>query len=139
MATEAIQVVRETLVARLRASSALTTLLGGAERIIHRYARRTLEANLLTYFDFGSRPDATVPLRDWTFQLDAWTTTLAEGAEIMKAVEDVLDVRGGLGVLPGDVVKVDYLGLTGGRDEPVEDGDLSHSIRTFRVLAYRLN
>lgn len=133
--------IRGEMVSRLRADSDLTTLLGGTNRVIRRQKRTAIEARTVTYIDFGSRPDATVPMLDRVIQVDVWDTDPVRAEEIAERIDAVLDGKP-FGVVTDEddenVVNVVYLGLTGDRDGVIEDGDFERVTREYRMLAYKL-
>lgn len=141
MPSPALTALRMAVVKRLREDTTLTTLLGGSgasgTRIFRRLRMQKVEPRSVTYFDFGSRPDQTVPLRDRLFQFDVWDTDEDRAGEVADRLETLLDGQP-FGVLPGGEMSVQYLGLVRDSDGVVDDGDLFRATSEYRVLAYRL-
>jgi len=142
--TPAMRAIRQAIVKRLRDDSALTTLLGGSNRIFHRMRKQPMEARSVSYFDFGRKPDHTVPLRDRTFQLDVWDTSPERAANIADRIEAIMDPEGkgrgsALGIVGGGTANVVYIGLISDSDVVADDGDLVRATLEYRVLAYKLS
>lgn len=138
-----MRAVRQAVVKRLRDDTALSTLLGGSNRIFHRLRKQPMEARSVSYFDFGVKPDWTVPLRDRRFQLDVWDTSPERAANVADRVEAVLDPegkgRGGaLGIVGEGTANVVHIGLVEDGDVVEDDGDLVRVTLEYRVLAYKL-
>ena len=132
----AMRAIRQAIVKVLRDDSQLTTLLGGANRIYHRMRKRPPEARQVTYFDFGVRPDPTVPLRDRTFQIDVWDTVPERAANVADRIEALLDNKP-MGTVGEGAARVVYLQLVSDNDVVADEGDLVRAILEFRVLAYK--
>lgn len=133
----AMRAIRQAIVKKLRDDTELTTLLGGANRIYHRARKQPVAARTVTYSDFGTRPDPTVPLRDRTFRIDVWDTSPERAANVAARIEDVLDGQAP-GFLPDDTANVVYMGLVRDSDVVADDGDLVRATVEFRVIAYKL-
>jgi len=127
--------LREAFVARLRGDHALVDMLAGdSDRIVRRPRLIPVQPRpLVTYFDFGTRPDATVPLEDMTWQVDIWGRDPDENERIAERVKALLHKKP-LQV-PG-YVRGRYFQLVRNWDRVEEDGDLIQTGREFRLLAY---
>ena len=139
----AMRAIRQTIVKRLRDDAALAALLGGPNRIFHRMRKQPMEARSVSYFDFGRKPDRTVPLRDRTFQLDVWDTSPERAANVADRIEAVLDPEGkgrgaAFGVVGGGTANIVYIGLIRDSDVVADDGDLVKATLEYQVLAYKL-
>jgi len=132
----AMRAVRQAIVKALRDDGTLTTLLGGANRIYRRMRKQPPEARQVTYFDFGVRPDPTVPLRDRTFQIDVWDTVPERAANIADRIEAILDNQP-MGEVGGGTARVVYMQLVSDNDVVADEGDLVRVMLEFRVLAYK--
>jgi len=135
-ALDPFDAIRVAVVGVLRGSA---ELMSNLENDPLRIARRIRKANidplpLVTYLDFGSKPDPTVPLTDRIFQFDVW----AEDPSIIAAI--IISLLDGkpMGMLPGGEANIVYLGMIDDRDDPVDEGDYERKMLTFSLLAYRL-
>lgn len=132
--------LRGVVVGRLRADDDLVAALADdPQRIMRR--PRTLPAvkPLVTYFDFGGRPDATVPWLDRTWQFDVWATDVDVADEIGEHLKRLLDPspRGNPPQVPG-LVKSCLFRLIRDADDVVGNGDLARLTQEYRLLAYDL-
>lgn len=116
--------------------SELTGLLGG-RRVFFRPRAEEIELPAVTYFDFGTRPDATVPFLDRTYQLDVWERRLDVAERIAQRIKVLLHNKP-FARLPGGEAKVVYLQLVADRDDIAEEGDIVRKTLEFRLLAYDL-
>lgn len=128
--------LRTALVSRLRGDATLVGLLAGdSGRIVRRPALIPPVRPLVTYLDFGTRPDPTVPLLDWTVQLDVWARDVDEAEPIAQRLGELLDNRP---VSVTGVLRGLYLQLIADRDEVVGEADLARRTQEYRLLAYDL-
>lgn len=127
--------LRRALVSRLQNDPQLAGALGGATRIFHRPRLMPPERPVLTYFDFGARPDPTVPLLDRTIQVDVWGAELDQAEQIAAHVKRLLHNQP---LSVGGVVQGVYLQLVSDRDDIAEEGDLARKTQEYRLLAYEL-
>lgn len=132
---EVLSALRRALAERLRGDAALVALVGGGDRIVRRPSVLPPVRPLVTFFEFGTRPDPTAPLLDWTVQLDVWARDVEEAEPIAQRLGELLDQRplSADGVLRGMVCQ-----LVADRDEVVEDGDLARRTQEYRLLGYDL-
>jgi hypothetical protein len=135
MAVPVLTAMRTELVSRLRGDAQLVGLLGGADRVVRRPSVIPPVRPLLTYFDFGTRPDATVPLLDWTVQVDIWDVDVDAAEVIAQRVGELLDNRP---FSVDGVLKGVYLQLISDRDEVIGEADQARRIQEYRLLAYDL-
>jgi hypothetical protein len=126
---------RAAVLAQLRSDAVLVARLGAAERIMRRPRRLGPARPLVTYFDFGTRPDPTVPLLDRSLQVDVWAVEEAEAQQIGAEVARVLHNRPVS--VPGTLRGV-YAQLIADRDEVDAEGNQARVVQEYRMLAYDL-
>jgi len=135
--------MREAIVQTIRNDSVLTSLLGTDNfRVVYRPAKIPERYPVVSFFDFGTRPDAQVPLMDRTIQFDVWGQTLDQAERIAERLEQLFDFPEARrrGVAPWSVgmgLRVEQSLLTTDRNDVLDDGDTTRKTLEFRVLAYK--
>jgi Protein of unknown function (DUF3168) len=123
--------IRKAVRTALRADPYVMAKVGG--RVFYRPRRALSEFPCITFFDFVSRPDQTVPLFDGTMQVDCWAAESQLTTELADRVVQVLAPRR-LALPPR--VGLRLFGLVANRDEVTDDATISRRLLEFRLLYY---
>lgn len=127
---------RRTLLRRLKADTLLQGYLGDNANnplaIIYRMARETVAVPGIAFFDFGTRPDATVPLHNRRMQVDLWHTDADLVEEMAVRADQVLREAGPV----THALFAAHLRLLSDRDNLVPEGSLTRKTLEYVILAY---
>lgn len=100
--------------------------------IVYRMARETVAVPGITFFDFGNRPDATVPLHNRRMQVDLWHTNANTIEEMAIRVDQVLRAAQPI----THALFAAHLRLLSDRDNLVPEGFITRKTLEYVILAY---
>ena len=125
--------IRTAIRAVLTGSSALSTLLGGSDRIFYGRVRKAAVLPSVVMFDAGTRPDVTVPLHVRTLTVEIFANNYDQAEEIAKTIRGLLD---GTPPNPGASWRMNVFHFSAEREAPVEEGDIVNKSLDFSYSAY---
>jgi hypothetical protein len=130
-----LQELRKGIMQVLAGDAELVALVGTNLALRPRRALTSFPA--LTFFDFGSQPDPTVPLLDRVYQFDGWAATLSDAEKVRDRVRVMLDRQPHLAaVMEPTGIRVRAFYWTTDTFLSEQDAEVEHTVSEYRCLAY---
>ena len=128
--TEVRQQIRKILID----DATLIALLDGQPRVFYLRVRVPAERPAVTFFDFGDRPDSTVPYHVRTLAIDIWADDFEKAEAIASRIRFLLDHQPI--PIPSGLWVINNIFFENEREAPLEEGDIVQKSLEFRFSAY---